>query len=793
MTFTEAAVEILKLVGRPLHYKKITELAIERNLLSHVGKSPELTMSSRLATMVKKDRGEEPIVKVKPGVFALRDFTSEMMALAESDENIDLSSLAPPSPRQPEPTGISVENGHGTIASSGARDQPHADGEAPVAAVVTPKRAMPGAEVFPEEADDNEPILAGLDDEDEEDDRAGGGRRGRRRRRGRGKGEGDKPGGEGEETQARAERAPEPAQRDRDRDHRDRDRDRGRDRGRDRDRDRDRPRDDRDRPRDADRDRDRGRPPPVDFSREPQQDDLLGRDLADAVHAILDGGERAAVTYHQIADHLVRRGRLVGDPGALAPSVAAAIRADAKRRERSRFRHVDGRVALVDWYLPRDAVRQERDVVRFAERQRDQVRRAFLRKLQELPSAGFVELVATWLNAEGVSGLRAVRRPGSSAQEIHLAGVLRRGAEETRIAIVVLRDGRELSREKIVEVRGSLHHYGNASAAWFVCLGPVSRGAREEAVVPGTTPVSPYDGLQLAEAMESRRIGLVPVSIPTSAIDLDLLDALRGSPEAILRDRDDRPRDERRDDRPREREDRPRDDRPREDRPREDRPRDDRPREDRPREDRPREDRPRDDRPRDDRGRDRGRERDATAEVTERAEGASPEASRDASTAAEGATVDAAREGEPGDRGPGRRRRRRRGRGRGASEEGAAVTATDAAGDSEDAQGEAADEELDVDIEEGSVEEGRPDVERASLEPGRDLDMPSVADEIADSDSDNGSTADGDEDDDADDQHAALLAMTEDDDRDDEDRASDDDEDGLDGDADDDRREEDEG
>ena len=30
MTFTEAAVEILKLVGRPLHYKKITELAIER-------------------------------------------------------------------------------------------------------------------------------------------------------------------------------------------------------------------------------------------------------------------------------------------------------------------------------------------------------------------------------------------------------------------------------------------------------------------------------------------------------------------------------------------------------------------------------------------------------------------------------------------------------------------------------------------------------------------------------------------------------------------------------------------
>ncbi|MGB5314297.1 MAG: winged helix-turn-helix domain-containing protein, partial [Polyangiales bacterium] len=70
MTFTEAAVEVLRSVGKPLHYKKITEIAIERNLLSHVGKTPETTMSSRLATMVKKDRGDAPIIKVKPGVFA---------------------------------------------------------------------------------------------------------------------------------------------------------------------------------------------------------------------------------------------------------------------------------------------------------------------------------------------------------------------------------------------------------------------------------------------------------------------------------------------------------------------------------------------------------------------------------------------------------------------------------------------------------------------------------------------------------------------------------------------------
>ncbi|MEM6959585.1 MAG: winged helix-turn-helix domain-containing protein, partial [Myxococcota bacterium] len=80
MTFTEAAVEILRLVGKPLHYKKITEIAIERNLLSHVGKTPEITMSSRLATMVRKDRGEAPVVKVKAGVFGLREFSADVLA-----------------------------------------------------------------------------------------------------------------------------------------------------------------------------------------------------------------------------------------------------------------------------------------------------------------------------------------------------------------------------------------------------------------------------------------------------------------------------------------------------------------------------------------------------------------------------------------------------------------------------------------------------------------------------------------------------------------------------------------
>src|SRR6204780_5131778 len=73
MTFIEAAAEVLRQAGKPLHYKEITELAIAKSLLSHVGKTPEVTMSHRLTAAVKKDDKEVPIVKGKPGVFALRE------------------------------------------------------------------------------------------------------------------------------------------------------------------------------------------------------------------------------------------------------------------------------------------------------------------------------------------------------------------------------------------------------------------------------------------------------------------------------------------------------------------------------------------------------------------------------------------------------------------------------------------------------------------------------------------------------------------------------------------------
>jgi hypothetical protein len=509
MTFTEAAVEVLRLVGKPLHYKKITEVAIERNLLSHVGKTPEVTMSSRLATMVKRDRGEAPIIKVKPGVFGLREFNEEQLA----DLSGDVDEL-------PE---VEVENEQDKTLETGESTV-----ELPsVLPSIEPRRPLPGADVFPEEEDDDEPILGGDDEEDDDEEGegeegartegqpAGESRSSRRRRKRRRRGGGDEP---AEEQRAPAREQPRNERRF--------------ERPERPERNERRERRDRDRERDRERERDDRREQPIDFSREPGDGDLLGKDLADAVASVLSQSGPRGASAVRIAEQLVRRGRLSGDAEVLVPTVMAAVRADVARHRvqhtRPRFRIEGTYVTCTEFLLPQDVVRAEQEVTRAAERQRERARRAFLRKLSELPGAGLAELIATWLNTEGVIGLRAVRKPGSGVGELHLAGTLRRGAEEVRLAVVVYRDNRELGRERVIEARGSLHYYGNASTAWLITFGNVMTGAREEAGAPASDPVALFDGIALATAMETRGVGLIVQSVPISVIDYELFDSLRG-------------------------------------------------------------------------------------------------------------------------------------------------------------------------------------------------------------------------------------------------------------------------
>jgi ribonuclease E len=73
MTFYEAALRVLEAAGQPLTSVEITERSIAQGLLSHVGKTPEQTMLSRLAAMARRAR-DRRVTVTAPDTFALTDW-----------------------------------------------------------------------------------------------------------------------------------------------------------------------------------------------------------------------------------------------------------------------------------------------------------------------------------------------------------------------------------------------------------------------------------------------------------------------------------------------------------------------------------------------------------------------------------------------------------------------------------------------------------------------------------------------------------------------------------------------
>jgi hypothetical protein len=97
MTFLEAALKILSREGKPLHFKELTERAMNKKLLTFVGRTPEVTMQTQLTAAVKKAPGN-PFVRVKPGVFGLLRYPEmppeEPQSEAEKPENTARSERA---------------------------------------------------------------------------------------------------------------------------------------------------------------------------------------------------------------------------------------------------------------------------------------------------------------------------------------------------------------------------------------------------------------------------------------------------------------------------------------------------------------------------------------------------------------------------------------------------------------------------------------------------------------------------------------------------------------------------
>ncbi len=516
MTFTEAAAQVLRLVGKPLHYKEITDVAIERNLLSHVGKSPEVTMGARLAALVKKADKDNPLVRIKPGVFALREWDDKTIEEGLADRTPALDRIAareaqakqqdlaasgseeeaPKSPEKApqEPAPEPPKASHKELGDAAAPQDEEEKRRAALSAAAT--------ELFEAEEDDDKPIFGAAEEEAEaesgDDEGKREGRRRRRRRRGRGRKEEETNGGEEEddlpgytvsdapvENLEEVEEAPEEM--------------------------------------------------PAEAAPEPEEEGATleaGRGLADAIVKAMGRFERnrGPVSLQNVADALRRRGR--GSDGANAGVIAAAAAADNLRSSREgrtpRFRLGGGRIALTAWSTDRKVFAQQRTVESAVAKLRELSRRALVDSLKGLPQRAQGELIVVLLEQMGVEGLQSVRRPGTHGSELHLQGTLRSNGGAIPTAIVVRRDGKDIGRERVTELRGALHHYGRATHGLIITTGQILSGAREEAAVDGAASVALIDGLEVARLCEQYGVGVTTTTVEIPTVDATLFESLRG-------------------------------------------------------------------------------------------------------------------------------------------------------------------------------------------------------------------------------------------------------------------------
>ncbi len=82
MTFFEAAIEVLRTVQRPLDYKAITQFAINRKLLGHVGHTPDIVMGACLIHAIQRCE-TSALIRLNSGEFALRGWSEEILNKAQ--------------------------------------------------------------------------------------------------------------------------------------------------------------------------------------------------------------------------------------------------------------------------------------------------------------------------------------------------------------------------------------------------------------------------------------------------------------------------------------------------------------------------------------------------------------------------------------------------------------------------------------------------------------------------------------------------------------------------------------
>lgn len=74
LSYREAALQVLRETGQPLHYREIARRAIEQELINPQGLTPDATMGAQIYTNLKRRGSESPFRREGRGIFGLAEW-----------------------------------------------------------------------------------------------------------------------------------------------------------------------------------------------------------------------------------------------------------------------------------------------------------------------------------------------------------------------------------------------------------------------------------------------------------------------------------------------------------------------------------------------------------------------------------------------------------------------------------------------------------------------------------------------------------------------------------------------
>lgn len=514
MTFYEAAVEVLRRSGRPLHFKKITEVAIRDALLGHIGKTPETTMEDRLDLESKK-ADNSWIVRTRPGVYMLRGEIAERLnneaAEREAEEQRRREEEAERA-RQLEEDSDSDDSDAYEDDSDGDDsddDEDHAE------------------DASSDDDDDDD-----SDDASEESSDEPRGRR-RRRRGGRGRSRRSRRSSEdGDDAVSDADVEPH-SEHDGDDDDHDDDEDHAEE-GHSEDGDDDEHDGSRSRRRSRGRGRGRGRRRNGKKSDDAASFDNLdgGRcdSIADAAYVVLQANARKAMRAAEVAE-IVFDKKLVKfhthDPEV---TIESAIVTDNQVRERSGRRPLfaayrEGRWGLTEWGVTDDGIDKEKQVLKLAASLREDAHEQLGEAIARLKPEAFEMVVMTLLERLGYHNLKVSKR--TSDGDTYFSADWRRGFSDMRVCVCVIgRVNHKLEQSAITELRETLEHY-SAAEGTVVHMGEIAKGAIAALRDESKAKVSIIDRKALVRLLVEQGIGVRTFQAPLVMVDTAFIDALQ--------------------------------------------------------------------------------------------------------------------------------------------------------------------------------------------------------------------------------------------------------------------------